>query len=148
MNGPGGVTWSPKGDRVVFTSSANGKHQVLVMDLQGTKAEQITSGEFNSHISRWSADGNAIYFGLDRTGGFEIWKTRLDSRETPQVTRNGGFYAEESPDENSFLTTRDKMATWSRIKPGIYSMPAAGGLEQLLLPDAGWFWRAGKAGIY
>jgi Tol biopolymer transport system component len=150
VEGPGIPTWSPSGERIVFDSSSNGHHQIYVADARGGNPEQITSGDFNNQTPSWSSDGKWIYFGSDRTGNFEIWKISPESKENIQVTRGGGFYAEESPDGKFIFYNKphDRLASWTYIKPGIYRMPVNGGPEKLVVPDASWLWRVGKQGVY
>jgi Tol biopolymer transport system component/DNA-binding winged helix-turn-helix (wHTH) protein len=149
-DGPNIPRWAPNGDRIVFDSRGTGHHQVYVVDPRGGTPQQLTFGDFNSQTPSWSADGKWIYFGSDRSGSFEIWKTSLNSKETVKVTRQGGFYAEESPDGKFVFYNKpqDKMATWTYARRGVYQMPAGGGPEKLLVPDATGFWRAKKEGIY
>jgi len=148
--GPNIPKWAPSGDRIAYDARNNGHMQVFVVDAEGGTPIQVTSGDFENQTPSWSAEGEWIYFGSNRTGRYEIWKTSLQTRQTIQVTQQGGFYAEESPDGQFvfFNKPQDDWATWTYIKPGIYALPTNGGSEKLLIPEAGWAWRAGKDGIY
>jgi Tol biopolymer transport system component/DNA-binding winged helix-turn-helix (wHTH) protein len=149
-DGPNIPRWSPSGDRIAFDSRSAGRHQIYVVDARGGKPLQLTFGDFNSQTPSWSADGKWVYFGSDRSGGFEVWKTSLDSKQTVQVTKQGGFYAQESPDGKFVFYNKpqDKMANWTYVKHGVYKIPTDGGEEKLVVPEATWLWRVGREGIY
>jgi Tol biopolymer transport system component/DNA-binding winged helix-turn-helix (wHTH) protein len=142
--------WAPSADRIAFDARNGGHHQIFVVDPRGGTPRQVTFGEYESQAPSWSADGKWIYFGSDRSGSYETWKTSLVTKETIQVTQHGGYYAEESLDGRFVFydKPRDKMATWTYVKPGLYKMPVNGGPEELLIPEATWLWRAGREGIY
>lgn len=81
-------------------------------------------------IPRYSRDGKWIYFGSRRTGRFEIWKIPSVGGEPVQVTRNGGYTAEESPDGACLYFTHDDSTRTALMK-----MPSAGGPETQVVAD-------------
>jgi Tol biopolymer transport system component/DNA-binding winged helix-turn-helix (wHTH) protein/tRNA A-37 threonylcarbamoyl transferase component Bud32 len=148
--GPNIPKWSPAGNQIAYDGRHDRHRQIFVVDAEGGTPAQVTSGDFENQSPSWSRDGEWVYFGSDRNGRYEIYKTSLKTRETIQVTHNGGFYAEESPDGQLvfFNKPQDDKATWTYVKSGVYAIPKSGGPERLLVPDASWMWRAGKDGIY
>jgi Tol biopolymer transport system component/serine/threonine protein kinase len=148
--GPNIPKWAPSGDRIAYDARNGGHSQIFVVDAEGGTPTQITLGDFESQAPSWSADGEWIYFGSNRTGRYEIWKTSLRTRQTVQVTKQGGFYAEESPDGKFvfFDKPEDDLATWTYVKSGVYSLSKDSGIEKLLISEVGWAFRAGRAGIF
>jgi Tol biopolymer transport system component/DNA-binding winged helix-turn-helix (wHTH) protein len=142
--------WSPRGDQIAFDALHGEHRQIFVVDAAGGEPLRITAGQFENQAPSWSADGSWIYFGSDRSGRFEIWKTSLRTHETEQVTRNGGYFAEESADGRFvfYKKPQDDMSTWTYDKPGLYAMPTDGGQERLIAPVKGWLWRVTKRGVY
>jgi len=142
--------WAPSGDLIAFDALVGGHRQIFVVDSDGGIAQQVTAGEFESQVPTWSADGEWVYFGSDRGGGYEVWKTSIKTHETRQVTHAGGYFGQESADGNLvfFSKPEKEMATWTYIVPGLYAIGRNGGAERLVIPNANWFWRATKRGVY
>ena len=149
-NRPGIPKWSPAADRIAFDALSGDHRQIFVVDSEGGVSHQITSGEFESTAPTWSTDGEWLYYGSERTGRYEIWKTSLKTRETKQVTHEGGYFAQESVDGKFVYFNKPAagFATWTYVRPGIYVMPVNGGTEKLLVPEATWMWRVRSKGIY
>ena len=147
---PGAPRWSPSGDLIAFDALDSGHRQIFVVDSDGGMARQITSEEFEHQAPTWSADGEWVYFGSDRSGRYEVWKTSVKTRETRQVTHEGGYFGEESADGRLvyFSKPEKAMATWTYAARGLYAAARDGGAERLVIPNANWFWRATKRGVY
>ncbi len=63
--GEGGVSWSPDGTRVAFTSRREGDEasQVYVLNLAaGGEAERITSMQLGARSPKWNGAGNQVMF--------------------------------------------------------------------------------------
>lgn len=71
----------------------------------------------------------------NRTGRPEIWKTRVTTGETLQITRNGGFEAYESFDGKLIYYVKSHEAK------GVWQIPVNGGDEKL-------FWDAVREGVW
>jgi len=149
-NRPNLPRWDPSGDRIAF-DGLNGSHrQIFIVAAEGGLTHQLTSGDCENSAPTWSADGKWIYFGYDRTGRFEVFKTSLMTHETRQITHADGYFGQESPDGKYvyFDKPDGAMATWTYVKPGLYAMASSGGAEKLVIPEATWLWRAAKDGVY
>ena len=142
--------WSHDGGQIAFDAVKGEHRQIFVVDAAGGKPLQLTDGEAESQAPNWSSDGQWIYFGSDRNGNWEVWKTSLKTRETRQVTRNGGYFAAESDDGKLLFYQKpaDDMATWTYNRPGLYMTPRDGGEERLIVPTANWHWRVTHRGVY
>ena len=89
----------------------------------------------------FSRDGRWIYFYSGRTPQRQIWKMPVEGGTTIQVTRNGGYEAQESWDGQKVHVTPGGGA-------GLKSVPGEGGEEKLenaaILPRA---WEVTREGI-
>jgi dipeptidyl aminopeptidase/acylaminoacyl peptidase len=54
--------WSPRGDRIAFTSARTGTSQVFVVDATGGNAVQITSEAGGAFDPSWSATGTHLIY--------------------------------------------------------------------------------------
>jgi Tol biopolymer transport system component len=63
----------------------------------------VTFGETDDAIVNWSRDGQRVYFNSNRTGRYEIWSVPVSGGDARQVTREGGYYAVETPDGKELL---------------------------------------------
>ncbi len=118
----------------------------------------LTDGGSDNRAPTWSADGDWVYFASNRSGRWEIWKTSFRSKGTVQVTRQGGGYAQESPDGK--FVYYQKLRVNDRYEyglvPEIWRMPSGGGPEELVVnvndprheAETTWHWRVTTQGIY
>lgn len=148
FNGPlvGSPCWSPDGRWIALDARAEGQADVYVVDAAGGAPRRITFEAAEDVTPTWSRDGKWIYFASNRSGSWQVWKAPFDSGPKVQVTRNGGFYALESPDGRYLYYAR------SRSLPGLWRVPVAGGAETPVLESlkAGFwgYWAVGREGIY
>jgi Tol biopolymer transport system component len=104
-----------------------------VIDAGGGTPRVVTHGNYNDIVPSWSADGRFIYFGSNRSGFWQIWKTPSDgSGSAVQVTTVGGMVGMESTDGRWLYFTR-------YAGPGIWRRSTAGGPERKIFdgPPAG-----------
>jgi Tol biopolymer transport system component len=80
--------WSPKGDKIAFSSNADGNFEICVMSTDGTGITRLTDNPANDHYPCWSPDGNFIAFTSDRDGNQEIYIMRADGSSPRRLTNN------------------------------------------------------------
>ena len=91
----------------------------------------------------WSHDGEWVYFASNRSGRFEVWKTRIGGGSEMQVTSNGGYMAIESADGKDLYYTKTDGASalWRRPVAGGKSesswIPFTGGTSRLRSATSG-----------
>jgi Tol biopolymer transport system component len=144
--GAGTPRWSPDGRWVAFDSSPEGHAQIYVVDAEGRNLHPITHGDSGNVVPSWSRDGKVIYFVSKRTGSDQIWKHSLENGSESQLTEHGGFDPVESYDGRTIYYSKYD-------KPGIWSMPAGGGSESLVVagkPQMSYWghWAVTENGLY
>ncbi len=115
------------------------------MDADGGIPRQLTHAPSDDVAGTWSRDGQWIFFRSNRGGTSQIWKIPAEGGEAVQVTRGGGFYAEESSDGRYLYYAREELPT------PIWRVPAAGGdeIEVMRGPVAKWAdWALCERGLY
>lgn len=90
--------WAPKGDILAFDSKVDGYAHIYLIDSSGLDQYQFTKGEYHSMTPTWSHNGESVYFTSDRSGSWEIWKKPLNGNKAVQITRQGAYYGQQSPD--------------------------------------------------
>jgi Tol biopolymer transport system component len=62
--------WSPKGDRIAFTSDRDGDYEIYTIKPDGSRLRRLTRTPGNDAHNAWSPDGEWIAFTSAR-GGFK-----------------------------------------------------------------------------
>jgi serine/threonine-protein kinase len=84
------ATWTPDGQRVVFTSDREGPRNLYWQRTDGSgEAERLTTSPYNHTPMSWSPDGQVLVFGEINhpDTGFDIWQLRISDRTTQPVIR-------------------------------------------------------------
>ena len=120
----GDPQWSPDGSRIAYNArpTADSALNVFIVSASGGTPQPLTSGSANDARPTWSRDGRWVYFASERGDGVSnIWKVASSGGPATQVTRNGGFFALESPDRKwLYFTAQGGM---------LRRMPLEGGQE-------------------
>jgi TolB protein len=93
-------SWSPKGDRIAFTSDRDGDYEIYTIRPDGTDLRRLTNSPGNDAHNSWSPDGEWIVFTSVR-GGFkdemaltpfnpqpngDLWVMRPDGSDVRMLT--------------------------------------------------------------
>ncbi|MBS7392491.1 MAG: PD40 domain-containing protein, partial [Fibrobacter sp.] len=83
------ASWSPQGDRIVYTSMDGGKMNIYTCAIDGSDIVQLTSNAGNNEHPTWSPDGMLIAFSSDRSGSHQIYIMRKDGTNVTRITNSG-----------------------------------------------------------
>jgi Tol biopolymer transport system component len=61
-------SWSPKGDRISFTSDRDGDYEIYTIRTDGSELRRLTHSPGNDAHNAWSRDGEWIVFTSARRG--------------------------------------------------------------------------------
>lgn len=150
----GSPRWSPDGRWIAYdarsaldsSSESNGNPDIYIIAADGGKPRKLTINKNEDIAPSWSHDGKWIYFGSNRNGLMQIWKTSITDKKSVQLTSNGGFEAYESTDGNFVYFTK------GRGIQSIWRIPTKGGNEELVtdhhLAGKSRYWRVTTNGIF
>jgi Tol biopolymer transport system component/DNA-binding winged helix-turn-helix (wHTH) protein len=138
--------WSPDGKFIAFDARLDSFAHIYVINASGGKPRAITGGNYNDVAPSWSADGQYLYFGSNRSGSWQVWGMPVDGSHAPQqITSNGGMFAMVSGDGQRIYYTKYSSA-------GLWQQPIAGGRERKIFdgPPGGYpdYWTLSRDGIY
>ncbi len=138
--------WSPDGGWIAFDADIEDHKDIYVVDAEGRNLHAITHGDSDNYVPSWSRDGKSIYFASSRTGSRQIWKQSLGNGSEIQLTEHGGFDPFESYDGRTIYYSKFD-------EPGIWSMPAGGGNESVVVtgkPQVSYWghWAVTESGLY
>lgn len=89
--------WSPTGRLIAFERRTDNQSDVYLVDAEGGIPTPLTSPDSNDEAPTWSWDGQAVYFGSDRSGSWQIWRQNIDGSPPVQITTDGGYRGIEHP---------------------------------------------------
>ncbi len=112
----GAAKWSPDGRQIAFDWRPLERSGIYVMAGDGGNTKVLVSDSSQNSVPAWSHDGRFIYFSSTRSGRSEIWKTRAEGGPAVQISRQGGFAPQGSPDGKFIYYFRDA---------GLWRMPLA-----------------------
>lgn len=137
--------WSPTDHRLVFESHPNGNADLYLTNANGSLPQRLTEDAGMDIAPSWSPLGDAVYFGSNRTGDWQIWKLPLDGREATQVTSEGGAIPQLSPDAQWLYYTKHGTR-------GLWRQPLKGGAEERIVenlhPTNATQWVVRASGVY
>lgn len=129
----GAPRWSPDGKEIAFDMVSGhdpqGPKAIFLVGGDGRPPRPLVQDGFSNAAPRWSRDGKWIYFASNRSGAWQVWKIQAWGGSPIQVTREGGFAAEESPDGKYLYYAKHDNAF-----PEIWRMPMGGGSETPIEP--------------
>ena len=137
--------WSPDGRRILISASVNGQLDLYTIDAATSAVTQLTNDADDEMAPSWSHDGDAVLFGARQSGTWQVMRMSINDRARLQLTTDGGYAPQASPDGASILFTRLE-------RTGVWTIPATGGEARLLVPGVRAAetanWRATPTGIY
>jgi DNA-binding winged helix-turn-helix (wHTH) protein/dipeptidyl aminopeptidase/acylaminoacyl peptidase len=129
----GAPRWSPDGKEIVFDVGLGRDwrepRSLFLVNTDGGLPRPLLQDTFSNPVPRWSHDGKWIYFASNRSGDWQIWKIQKSGGSPEQVTKQGGFAAEESFDGQYLYYAKHNYES-----PEIWRMPVAGGNESPVYP--------------
>ncbi len=112
--GTDGFAISPDGTRLVFSGTDGNDREIYVMNIDGTRLQQLT---FNNDLDRFPSfgpKGEWIVFSSDRDGDDEVYTMKSDGTAVTRVTYSAGYDIRPSwsPDGKriAFESSRDGSA--------------------------------------
>src|SRR5256886_3354360 len=84
----------PRGKKIAFRSDRDGKGEIYVMSVDGSRPTRLTSTAAEEYYPAWSPAGNRIAFVSERDGNFEIYVMKPDGSLQTRVTSNDAWDAD------------------------------------------------------
>lgn len=83
-----GPTWSPDGEKIVFSTNRDGNYEIYSMDADGSNPINLTNNPARDgyFAPYWSPDGEKIAFNTDRDGNWEIYTMDADGSNQTNLT--------------------------------------------------------------
>ena len=137
--------WSPDAARILISAAVNGRLDLYLVDVGGGALTRLTDDEDDEIAPAWSHDGAAVLFGARRSGIWQLMRMTIADRSRSQLTTDGGYAPQTSPDGKTILFTRLEHT-------GVWTIPASGGEARLLVPGVRAAetanWRVTPTGVY
>ncbi len=138
----GSPSWSPDGKTIAFDARLEGHGDIFVISADGGAPRRLTTDPVDNNVPTWSRDGKWIYFSSTRTGNWQIWKVPSGGGSAVQVTKSGGFSAQESPDAKSLYVWVEGGTIWKMRLPGAEPVRVLQGVQLFV------WWKITRDGIY
>jgi Tol biopolymer transport system component len=140
-------SWSPDSQRVAFDAEIDGNVEVYVVSAEGGKPTRLTTGSSIDALPEWSKDGRWIYYASTGSGSLpNIWRIPAEGGKAEQLTTEGGFEPQQSPDGQSmYYVDRPPSSGSARLM----KVALAGGNATVLVEGVTpLLWSPAKPGIY
>ncbi len=98
-----GVTWSPDGRYIAYSSDRGGKFDIWVQQLSGGDPVQITRGTGNNWQPDWSPDGKYIAYRSEEGDGGLYIVPALGGAGLERKIASFGYHPRWSPDSSRIL---------------------------------------------
>jgi Tol biopolymer transport system component len=144
-------SWSPDASRVVFTSVIDGNSDIYSVGAEGGRPVRLTVEPSMDILPSYSADGRWIYFSKNVTSvEFRVWRIPAEGGRAVQITRQGGFQPQESPDGRYLFYLDGPRAVSGIEAPSkLMKMPLGGGPEETVLENVPAFaWSVTQKGVF
>jgi|SRR5271165_6524956 len=143
----GSPRWSPDRRKISYDVDWTKNGVVMTMDVFTRTAMSTAQKDSGNLVPNWSGDGRWLYFASNRSGDWQVWKMPTNGGRAVQLTRHGGFAAQESPDHEFVFYAKHRYP-----EPEIWKVPVNGGAEvrvsQSFHPGSWANWAVAKHGIY
>ncbi len=90
--------FSPDGSKIAFDARPGASAQIYVMDQDGSDLITVSDENRNAYAPTWSPDGLALYYAVETGETLQIWRTKIDTRQSVQITMEGGLFARVGTD--------------------------------------------------
>ncbi|PYQ27094.1 MAG: hypothetical protein DMF56_21270 [Acidobacteria bacterium] len=130
-NGLTGVGWA--GDRVVYTSTTDGKPDLWTMQPDHAPM-RLTDDASSEAYPLATPDGSRVLYLAGSPRNYTIWSVRADGSDRHQVTsgpRDGDFSVSPDSKQLAWATLNQKTNTW-----GLWVMPLGGGPKKQIATSA------------
>jgi Tol biopolymer transport system component len=118
-------SWSPDGKQIVYARGPEFHGQIIVLNVDGSGPQRLTTGRLGSANPAFSPDGRLIVFNReDRTDHRQIWVMNADGSAKRQLTRSRQFneWPDWSPDGSKVVFERyyrgSRMELWTMDPDG------------------------------
>jgi Tol biopolymer transport system component/DNA-binding winged helix-turn-helix (wHTH) protein len=133
MGTAGAPRWSPDGKEIVFDVGLGRdwreSRAIFLVSVDGGTPRPLLQDSYSNPVPSWSHDGNWIYFASNRSSVWQVWKIEKSGGVPVQVTKEGGFFAAESPDGQYLYYAKHNYES-----PEIWRVPVTGGQETPMYP--------------
>ena len=120
-----GPRFSPKGDRLLFTSNENGFFQVFIMELNPI-SKKVLNDNYDAMTfgPRFSPNGDIVAYSKEKGGNIDLYTYNLTNKKEERLTRSPSIETAPSfsPDGTKIVFESDKSGTQQ-----LYVMSARGG---------------------
>jgi TolB protein len=100
-SGPSSVTFSPDGQRVIYSMGGS----LWLQAIDSDTADELTTGPGYDYSPDWSRDGRFLVFARHHADAIELWRLDLATRKTQQLAQTGAVNLQPriSPDGRSLV---------------------------------------------
>lgn len=127
-------SWSPDGDRIVFVAWPGENTRspfVYILDVDGQDVVPLATGLEYEHLPAWSPDGSRLVFVGGAGSSFGLFTASADGTAVTRLTVDGSSPAFSRDGDRIVF---HQMGFAEGEQAGIFSMDAAGGEPELVVP--------------
>ena len=131
-------TWSPKGDRLAYSSNRTGDRDLFIIPADGSQepTQVLTAPEFRQYITDWSPDEKILLFHRQSVGGQDIDLWYLEKSDDGSSYEEVLFLQSRFNERTAKFSPDGRYVAYSADESGEFEIyirrfPDAGGLRRV-----------------
>jgi TolB protein len=128
-------SFSPAGDRIVFSRTANDTASLLTVKVDGTGVVALTSGAFRDWSPSWGPAGIVFTSNRDGSDSWKLWRVQGDGSGLTKIGDVRGQHPTWARD-GSILFTDESMD--SKANAAVSALTAATGVKRVVVDVQGY----------
>jgi len=102
------LKWSPDDRFILFQH----KDEIFTLNVATQTIQRIIDINHKPSVANWSVDGSSIFYSTEKSGEWQIWQYDLAKDKHRQITREGGYSANQHTNGDLYVSRIHQSGLW------------------------------------